>query len=78
MICFSSNYLWAKMTSGVFMLVVIGHPRKTKLHELFYWLLIRVTLVVAFGFCPKILGGARTYKSFFCHSMNAGSMMGIP
>ena len=59
MICFSANYHWAELTSGVFMLVVIGHLSKTKLNELFYWLLIRVTLVVAFGFCPKILGGGR-------------------
>ena len=30
----------------------------------------RVTLVVAFGFFPKILGGGRDLQMVLCHSMN--------
>ena len=42
-----------------------------------FWWLVRVTLVVAFGFLPKILGGSRALWMVLCHSMNAGSVVGI-
>ena len=43
-----------------------------------YWWLIRVTLVVTLGFCPKILGGGRDLQMVLLHSMNVGSVVGIP
>ena len=45
----------------------------------FDWSLVRVTFGVAFGFlAPKFWEVAETYELFFCHFMNAGSVMGIP
>ena len=43
MICISANYHWAKMTSGVFTLVVFGHLSKTMFIVL---LLIIVTYLI--------------------------------
>ena len=43
-----------------------------------YYYLIRLTLVIAFGFFSKILGGYRDLQMVLCHSMNAGSVVGIP
>ena len=42
------------------------------------WWLIRVTLVVAFSFCPKFLGGGEDLRLVLCCYMNAGWVMGIP
>ena len=34
--------------------------------------------MVAYGFCSKISGGGRDLQMVLCHSMNTGSVMGIP
>ena len=34
--------------------------------------------MVAYRFFPKILGGGRDLQMVLCHSMNTGSVMGIP
>ena len=43
-----------------------------------YWWLIGVTLGVPLAFWPKILGGGMYLWMVLCHSMNAGSVVGIP
>ena len=45
---------------------------------LYYWWLVRVNLVVVYGFWPNILGGGRDLRMVFCHSMKAGSVVVIP
>ena len=40
-----------------------------------YWWLVRVTLLVAFGFLHKILGDCGTYELSFCSKRNAASVV---
>ena len=49
-----------------------------KVSEGNYCWLIRVTLVVAFGFFSKILRDDRDLQMVLCYSLNVGSMVGIP
>ena len=43
-----------------------------------WWWFVRVTLVLAFDFFQKFWQVVGTYESFYCHSMNAGSVVEIP
>ena len=54
-----------------------AHTRLSKKY-IYWWFarVARVTLVIAFGFLPKILGGAGDLRMVLCHSMIAGSVVG--
>ena len=39
---------------------------------------INIFLMARFGFLPKILGGEGQVRMVLCHSVNAGSVVGIP